>query len=377
MTDMRLVDAIELYWGWRRRERGSSDESRNAVRHVLWRMEARYRGSYMSEFNPPNGTHLIRMWLEADYGSDAKNRYGQPISQSTMARSVSYVRGFFQWAYDEDLVTEDPTRKIRRPKHAAAICRRPTEDEIDAVYAAALSWEKPAILLMGWLGMRVSEVVACKWAHVDFLNGTLLIPQRKGGVPQTLPLYDDVKHRLYELNQTLEPGPDDFLFVAREKRISGGRDDEILTTDAQRSRHACYSLVKRAAERAGVGPFLTSAGRARPLSPHLLRHGAASRMLRAEVPIDVVQFMLGHKQIATTKRYLDELRVESVGDVLNRRLGVLSEAGALPVGAREELREDMRPAVAGVAGSVTPTKATSSAAGPVVLPASESTVEAS
>jgi site-specific recombinase XerD len=52
-------------------------------------------------------------------------------------------------------------------------------------------------------------------------------------------------------------------------------------------------LVERAAARAGFHAH-----------PHLFRHSAATRWLRAGVPIDVVQALLGHANAASTAVYL-------------------------------------------------------------------------
>jgi integrase len=44
-------------------------------------------------------------------------------------------------------------------------------------------------------------------------------------------------------------------------------------------------------------------GRLLTVTPHVLRHTCATRLLRAKVPIELVQRILGHSDIATTLRY--------------------------------------------------------------------------
>lgn len=52
--------------------------------------------------------------------------------------------------------------------------------------------------------------------------------------------------------------------------------------------------IKRAAERAGIE---------QPVTPHMLRHAAATQLLEAGVDIRVVQRLLGHASITTTEIY--------------------------------------------------------------------------
>jgi len=81
--------------------------------------------------------------------------------------------------------------------------------------------------------------------------------------------------------------PDDPLFTTATGRT--------LSTDAVEHR-----LAKYAANATTACPSL----RAKTITPHVLRHTAAMRLLHAGVDTTVIALWLGHKQIRTTQIYL-------------------------------------------------------------------------
>jgi integrase/recombinase XerD len=62
---------------------------------------------------------------------------------------------------------------------------------------------------------------------------------------------------------------------------------------------AVYDLVKRLRRRAGVD-----------FDPHWFRHTAATRMLRDQVPLEVVSALLGHAAVTTTLEIYGHLTAE-------------------------------------------------------------------
>ena len=208
----------------------------------------------------------------------------------------------------EDLIDVDPSRKIRRPPKRKPDVYRPSLDELAALRAAAVGYERPPILLMEGAGLRSAEVRACRWQDVDLVRGRVRV-HRKGSHWHWLPIDPDVLQELQHSFRELAPELDDHVFTVEvEVWVSQfRRERRRKDPKKKRSGQALWRLVKRVSARADV----TS------LSPHPLRHGFANRFLReSERDVFALQRLMGHSQLETTRNYLDEIDIDDLADAL-------------------------------------------------------------
>lgn len=106
----------------------------------------------------------------------------------TRSSFLSYIRCFYAWANDEELLSSDPTRRIPRIKTPRRQPRPVPRDVLAAALHAAAPRERLWIELMAWAGLRVAEVAACRPEHAyQASDGTwwLTIPRSKGGHVQS------------------------------------------------------------------------------------------------------------------------------------------------------------------------------------------------
>jgi len=130
-------------------------------------------------------------------------------------------------------------------------------------------------------GIRISELVSIPLQNASVSDASILV-RGKGNRERRVYLSSGQAAKVltdyWERRKSI-PGAD-WLFV----RENGCR----ITSQYIRSR---------------LRAVATSAGIARRVTPHMLRHSAATQLLEAGVDIRVVQRLLGHSSIATTQIY--------------------------------------------------------------------------
>lgn len=134
------------------------------------------------------------------------------------------------------------------------------------------------------LGLRITEVRTLTFNQIDFETGMINIV-RKGFKPQTIRL---TSHLMQLLNDYIENRQK--LHVADELEnyiFLTTNGNELTTRD-------CNRALKKYCERAGI----------KQVSNHALRHTCATRLVSQGVAINDIRALLGHKQLATTSRYV-------------------------------------------------------------------------
>jgi len=197
---------------------------------------------------------------------------------------------------------------LRHPEHAADIGRvlaippkrcdqtivtYLTDDETEALLAAPDRSTRTGrrdhawILLAIQTGLRASELTALTCHDVHLGTGPYLACHGKGRKDRITPLTPATVATLKAWMTERAGQPGDPLF----NTIRGGP----MSSDALQQRLALY-----AAKAARTCQTLAS----KNLTPHVLRHTAAMRLLHAGVDITVIALWLGHANVTTTQIYL-------------------------------------------------------------------------
>lgn len=165
-----------------------------------------------------------------------------------------------------------------------------SEDELARVVAACAGTtrgrlrDRAIVLLLSRLGLRAGDVARLRLGDIDWRNSVLRVTG-KGRYEVGLPLPQDVGDAL-------------LAYLAR-RPVGGDSDHVFLRSRAPSTPFAdgdgVSSVVKHALQRAGVKAPLKGA--------HLLRHTAATQMLRNGVSLEQIGLVLRHRSIDMSAYY--------------------------------------------------------------------------
>ena len=193
------------------------------------------------------------------------------------------ARGLCQADLDQAVPTFASWRLARLPRYLTA-------EQVDSLVAAcdgsspARRRDRAMILLLARLGLRAGDVAGLRIADIEWEAGTLRVAG-KGGYQVRLPLPQDVGDAILDYLACRAPVRDcDHIFIRNVAPYRPfTRGDGVS------------SVVRCTMQRAGVVSPAKGA--------HVLRHTAATQMLRHGVPLDQIGLVLRHRGIDTTAYY--------------------------------------------------------------------------
>lgn len=207
--------------------------------------------------------------------------------KTSQARRLSGIRSFFGFLMVTDRIDSSPAEFIESPKFGRPLPDVLTVDEIDRIIAAVDTRTTKGLRDSAMLevlyscGLRVSELTSLRLGDLFFGEGYIRVVG-KGDKQRLVPVSGTARARIQ-------------LYL--DKRSHARSDEEILFLNnrgGRLTRVMVFTIIRQAAERAGIG---------KRISPHTFRHSFATHLLEGGASIRQVQEMLGHESIITTEIY--------------------------------------------------------------------------
>lgn len=262
-------------------ERGLRPRTRRAYRSDIGRFLA-----HLEETGVGGPGEVGHQTLD-EYAADLLRK---GLAATTIRRAQSALRAYFGFLAAEGIVPEDPTGRMARPKAARKLPEFLSRDEAARLVEAVdpdspVHWRDRAVLeLLYATGMRVSELKGLSLGDLDAEHGTTLV-FGKGGKERLVPVGTVALEVLGRYLDSVRPRLDRGV----------GKGALFLNRRGTRlSRMSLWTIVSRAAQRAGIE---------RRISPHTLRHSCATHLLEGGADLAAVQELLGHADISTTQIY--------------------------------------------------------------------------
>jgi integrase len=285
-NQITLAQALERYLGTvtpRKRPKTQASENLSA--------------SYLKE----SMGRLSLLQVTAEKVAEFRDKRLSQVSPNSVRIELALLSNLFviaqrEWSFHG---LDNPVRRVNRPKIPEGRCPVLSEQQIrrllEECSKATTRLLYPFVLLALHTGCRSMELRGLRWSQVDLegnfisLVGSETKTHRARSIPLS-PAAGDIMRKLAE-NQKIKKVVD--LSGQRVGLVFPSRRDPSKPRDMHMS-------FDRAVERAGLDD-LPGAGK---LRIHDLRHLCGTFLVMNGVDLETIRDILGHRDLATTQRYL-------------------------------------------------------------------------
>lgn len=216
------------------------------------------------------------------------------LAVGTIARNISSIRGFHEFAVVEEFAEANPAELVDLPKKARKLPDVLDAAEIEEIINAADRTKNAGIRDTAILetlyatGMRVSELTSITLDRLFFEIGFIRVIG-KGN-----------KERLVPVGEKAQQAIEHYIETARKEFLSNKNPEKaknhlfLNQRGGPLSRMSIWNIVQKYAQKANIE---------KDVYPHIFRHSFATHLLEGGADLRAVQEMLGHASILTTEIY--------------------------------------------------------------------------
>lgn len=212
----------------------------------------------------------------------------QNMSTTSIARKLTTIKNFHGFLYQRELIDKDVSSPIERPKLRKTLPKVLTVEEVDKLLNVETNTvfdyrDKAMLELMYATGLRVSELLSLTLNDID-LENCIVRCMGKGKKERIIPIGEYVLESMYA------------YLEKRTKLYLMKKDEHLFLNNHGKglSRSSFFKMIKRRLKICNIHI---------DISPHTLRHSFATHMLEYGSDLRVVQELLGHSDISTTRIY--------------------------------------------------------------------------
>lgn len=211
------------------------------------------------------------------------------LSISSAARALVVARGLHKFGVAEGVLDADVAAEVTPPKQGERLPDTLSVQEVEALLDSCPTEtpvgvrDRALLELLYATGARVSELLGLNVDDVQDSEGVITVTG-KGN-----------KQRLVPVGKHAQAAVNAYLVRVRPAFATGKSHALFLNTrGGALSRQSAWTVLKQAAQRAGIE---------KEISPHTLRHSFATHLLEGGADVRTVQELLGHASVTTTQIY--------------------------------------------------------------------------
>lgn len=278
---------IDLYIQFIKLEKGLSENSISSYKNDI----SRYLHFlvFNKKINDLGGVTLTHIEDFLDFLIDS-----ECLSTSSLARNISSIRGFHEFATVEGFSKANPAELIELPKKAKKLPEVLDVNEVDALLSSpntektAGIRDKAILECLYGTGMRVSELTGLELNRLFFEIGFIRVIG-KGNKERLVPVGEVAQDAIEHYVEHVRP-----LYFKPNKADKAKNRVFLSQRGSALSRMSIWNIVQKAAKKAEIK---------KPVYPHIFRHSFATHLLEGGADLRAVQEMLGHASILTTEIY--------------------------------------------------------------------------
>ncbi len=210
------------------------------------------------------------------------------LAPTTIAHHLTSIKNYHKFLLQNEYLKKDISSSIERPKLTKKLPNVLTVNEVmcllDIPLHTPIDYRNKCMLeLLYGTGLRISELLSLTINDIDLINCTVRCVG-KGDKERIVPIND---YAIDAIKVYLQQRPILLKQKNTKELFLNSRGDKI-------SREGFFKVLKKILLEKGLNPNI---------SPHTLRHSFATHLLEYGADLRVIQEMLGHSDISTTRIY--------------------------------------------------------------------------
>lgn len=226
------------------------------------------------------------------------------ISTRSVNRKITTLKSFYKYLLKQEIVEENPMRKIISPKQGKKVNNVVSRDSMDLLLdkvefeESYTGLRNKLIIEMFYLtGMRLAELINLNVQDVDMAEKVLRVTGKRNKqrlIPFPSYFANTIQAYLEERNNVENVATNTYLFLTEKGK--------------QMYPKLVYNIVKM---------YLSKVTSIEKKSPHVLRHTFATHMLNEGADLNSIKEILGHANLSATQVYTHNT-IDKLKEVYNQ-----------------------------------------------------------
>lgn len=203
------------------------------------------------------------------------------LKPASLGHRVRFIKSFFRWAHEEGLIDRNPAAKLREPKMGKRVPKPLPEEDLETLTVHCQSPLEHALVdFLFTTGCRIGEVYGLNRQDINWDTRSVIV---RGKGDKEREVYFSIRCAIW-----------------LKKYLKSRQDNcpALFSTERRPYRRMSIAQMRYVLKR-----IASKAGLETSVYPHRMRHSYACHLLENGAPLELIQTLLGHEKLETTRLY--------------------------------------------------------------------------